>query len=173
VPIRFENIGTVTKCPGPQTTYPLFNGIWNLLIFSLGPSIFMLIFGLLTIRHVHQSGRRIVTHNTLVPNQIESISLAQDQLRLRRQKTTDRQLLQMMLVQCVYFSLLSTPVSVSYVYIALRINVVSDALQVAKDTLFTNITGLLSITGACTSFYVFTLSSRLFRRELQKLFKCR
>ncbi|CAF0953639.1 unnamed protein product [Adineta steineri] len=172
VPIIFQNIQTVTKCPAAQTTFPLFNGIWNLLIFSLGPSTVMLVFGLLTIRHVQRSGKRIVPQNIQVQNQTESITPAQQE-QLKRQKTTDRQLLQMMLVQCVYFSLLSTPISVLYIYTALRINVVSDALQLAKDALFTNITGLLSATSGCTSFYVFTLSSRLFRRELMQLFKCR
>ncbi|CAF1401337.1 unnamed protein product [Adineta steineri] len=171
VPIIFQNIQTVTKCPPAQTTFPLFNGIWNLLIFSLGPSTVMLIFGLLTIRHVQRSGKRIVPQNIQVQNQTESITLAQQE-QLKRQKTTDRQLLKMMLVQCVYFSLLSTPVSALYIYTALRINIVPDALQLAKDSLFTNITGLLSGTSGCTSFYVFTLSSRLFRRELMQLFKC-
>ncbi|CAF1411486.1 unnamed protein product [Adineta steineri] len=171
VPIIFQNIETVTKCPLAQTTFPLFNGIWNLLIFSLGPSIVMLIFGLLTIQHVRQSRKRIVSQNIQVQNQTESITPAQQE-QLKRQKTTDRQLLQMMLVQCVYFSLWSTPISVLYIYTALRINVVPDALQLAKDSLFTNITGVLSGTSACTSFYVFTLSSRLFRRELMELFKC-
>jgi hypothetical protein len=52
VPIVFENIQTNSRCPYTQTTFPLFNGIWNLLIFSLGPSIIMLIFGLLSIRNL-------------------------------------------------------------------------------------------------------------------------
>ncbi|CAF4160203.1 unnamed protein product [Adineta steineri] len=170
VPIQYENILMSTKCSPTQSTDPLFTGIWNLLIFSLGPSIVMLSFGLLTFRHVQQSGKRMVPQSNQVQNQTESITPQQDQLR--RKKKTDRQLLQMILVQSVYFSLLSTPVSVWYIYTALRINVVPDALQSAKDTLFGNVTGLLSITGACTSFYFFTLSSQLFRRELIQLFKC-
>ncbi|CAF1065049.1 unnamed protein product [Adineta steineri] len=170
VPIQYENILMSTKCSPTQSTDPLFTGIWNLLIFSLGPSIVMLSFGLLTFRHVQQSGKRMVPQSNQVQNQTESITPQQDQLR--RKKKTDRQLLQMILVQSVYFSLLSTPVSVWYIYTALRINVVPDALQSAKDTLFGNVTGLLSITGACISFYFFTLSSQLFRRELIQLFKC-
>ncbi|CAF1065007.1 unnamed protein product [Adineta steineri] len=170
VPIQYENIQTITKCPPSQSTFPLFNGIWNLLIFSLGPSIVMLLFGLLTIRHVQRLGKRIVPQNIQVQNQTNSTSLPQEQLR--HQKATDRQLLQMMLVQCIYFSLLATPISATYIYTALTINVVPDPLQLAKLSLLTNVTGLLSGTSACTSFYVFTLSSRLFRRELMQLFKC-
>ncbi|UJR18043.1 hypothetical protein I4U23_004944 [Adineta vaga] len=170
VPIQFENIQTNFKCPGAQTTYPLFNGIWNLLIFSLGPSLFMLIFGLLTIRHVQQVVRRARTDNIQLQTSNECVAPIQN--RLAHRKTTDRQLTRMMLAQCLYFGLLSTPISVSYLYVAVRINVISDALQTAKDILFINISGLLSITAACTSFYLFTLSSPLFRRELANLFRC-
>ncbi|UJR18047.1 hypothetical protein I4U23_004948 [Adineta vaga] len=170
VPIQFENIQTNVKCPGTQTTYPLFNGIWNLLIFSLGPSLCMLIFGLLTIRHIHASLRRTGAENIQLQTSNECVAHIQN--RLARRKTTDRQLTRMMLIQCLYFSLLSTPVSVLYIYVAVRIDVVSDALQTAKDALFTGVSSLLSVTSACTTFYLFTLSSPLFRRELASLFKC-
>ncbi|CAF1446087.1 unnamed protein product [Adineta steineri] len=167
VPIIYQNINTGTKCPAAQTTFPLFSGIWNLLVFSLGPSTVMLIFGLFTIRNVQRSGRRLVPLN----NQTELTTSQQEQLK--RQKMADRQLLKMMLVQCAYFILSTTPLTVLYIYTALRINIVTDALQHAKDALFTNIAGGLGILSGCTSFYVFTLSSKLFRRELMQLFKCR
>ncbi|UJR18045.1 hypothetical protein I4U23_004946 [Adineta vaga] len=101
VPIQFENIQANVKCPGTQTTYPLFNGIWNLLIFSLGPSLCMLIFGLLTIRHVRQVVRRARTDNIQLQTSNECVAPIQN--RLARRKTTDRQLTRMMLVQCLYF----------------------------------------------------------------------
>ena len=160
VPIQYENIQTTVKYPTTQITSPLINGLLNLIIFSLGPSLFMLIFGFLTIRHVRQTLRRV---------QIEDV---QSQSQLTRRKTVDRQLIRMMLVQCFYFSLLSTPISVLYIYLAVKTNTVTDALQSAKDKLFNSVAGLLSITCACTTFYLFTLSSQLFRRELKFLFKC-
>ncbi|UJR17297.1 hypothetical protein I4U23_004192 [Adineta vaga] len=169
VPIRFENIQTNVKCPGTQTTYPLFNGIWNLLIFSLGPPIMMLIFGSITIHHIQQSVRRSGEKNIRPQTLYESIALVPD--RSTRQKAIDQQLIRMMLVQCLYFSLLSTPVSMLYMYLAVRNSAEFDALQAARENLFINICGLLSITGACTSFYIFTLSSPLFRRELLYLLK--
>lgn len=66
-------------------------------------------------------------------------------------------------------------VSVWYIYDTLRMNLVIDPVQKAKDSAFSTISGVISITGACTSFYLFTLSSQLFRRELKHLFqnKCR
>ena len=124
----------------------------------------MLVFGSLTIRHVQQSVRKTA------PMNIQSGSVRSPQGQSKQRKTTDRQLIQMMLVQCIYYSLMATPISVFWIYNSLRINVVSNALQNAKDTLFSNTTGIISLTGACTSFYCFTLSSQLFRHELMRLF---
>lgn len=173
VPIQFETTQTLLKCSGNQG-YSIFNGIWNLLIFSLGPSLVMLIFGSLTIGHVQQSIKRVTTQDTEIQVQnVSQLTSAQDQLK--RQKMIDRQLFQMMIVQCVYFSSMSTPISIWYIYDAVRMNLVIDPIQRAKDNAFILISGAISATGACTAFYLFTLSSELFRRELTHLFhgRCR
>ena len=88
--IIFDNNQPVNKCPANQTTYPLFSGIWNLITFSLGPSLIMLIFGSLTVRHIRQSVKNVTLLTIQVQNQ------------LRRQKTADGQLSRMMIVQCLY-----------------------------------------------------------------------
>jgi hypothetical protein len=168
--IKNERDPTSHKCAGyNDPTYILFNGLWSLFMFSLDPSVVMLIFGSLTIRHVQQSVRRTVPQN--IHSQIQTELPPQAQLK--RQKMIDRQLIQMMIVQCVYFTLTSTPASVLWIYIAARLNIVPDALQRAKDSLFSTSSGVISLTSACTSFYLFTLSSELFRRELVHLFNGR
>ena len=161
VPIEFETKIGRNKCPAWQGTNPIFVGIWSLIIFSLGPSTVMLTFGWLTVRHVQQTLRRIVPQNT--QTQIQPVPS-------QRQKITDRQLIQMTIMQSVFFSLMSTPVSVNWIYITVRPSEAPTALQNAKDDLFSSIVSALSLTGACTSFYLFTLSSKLFRRELMQLF---
>ncbi|CAF4104502.1 unnamed protein product [Adineta steineri] len=147
---------------------------WFIVLASidrLGPSVIMLIFGSLTIRHVqHSVGRVNASH---IATKSENASAAPIQEKLQRQKTADRQLIRMMIAQCAYFAVLTTPISGSYMYISLTINTVLDDLQFAQVNLFTNIAGLLSTTGACTSFFVFTLSSKLFRHELKHLFTWR
>ncbi|CAF1360826.1 unnamed protein product [Adineta ricciae] len=166
--IVFENIQTHTKCPYTQTTYPLFHGIWNLLIFSLGPSLLMLIFGLLSIRNIQRSLQKVAVQKSQSRTQSEPMSPLQNQLKSK--KTTDRQLIQMMLIQCFYFISTTTPFSVASIYTALRINIQKDSLQTVKDNMFTILVGLVSSTSACTTFYCFTLSSQLFRQQLKKLF---
>lgn len=174
VPIQYEIKQTVPRCYWNQGDFPIFNGIWNLLVFSLGPSIVMLIFGSLTIRHVQQSVKKVTAKTTQSQGQtVSQPTPAQD--HVKRQKMIDRQLIQMIIVQCIYFSLASTPISIWYIYDARRINLVIDPIQKAKDNAFATATGIVSITGACTSFYLSTLSSKLFRRELTHLFpgRCR
>jgi hypothetical protein len=168
VPIQYELKHEIQKCPGNQGNSAIFTGFWSLLVFSLGPSIIMLTFGSLTIRHVRQSVRQIASQNTQtrIPTHLQS--------QLLRRKTTDQQLIRMMIGQCVYFSLLSTPVSIFYIWYAMGFGTTTDPLQSAKNELFPSITGMLSFASACTSFYLFTLSSQLFRDKLMHLFiRCR
>ena len=165
VPIEFQLKLTQSRCPSNQGNNPTFVAIWNLLVFSLGPSTVMLIFGSLTIRHVQQSVKRVVPQITQTLSQTQPPLQEQQQ----RRKTPDRQLIQMMIVQCAYFTLMSTPISINWIYVAVRPNVIPTALQNATDNFVENIVSTLALTGACTSFYVFTLSSQLFRRELMHL----
>ncbi|CAF4098234.1 unnamed protein product [Adineta steineri] len=154
------------KCPGSQGPSTIFNGIWNLVVFSLGPPCIMFCFGSLTIHNIRQVGRRVIPRNNRIDGQAK-----QPQLQLQNQKKTDRQLIQMMIVQCAYLSITSSLTSINTLYMSLRPPMVLNALQVAKDDLFVQTVGTISLTGACTSFYLFTLSSQLFRDELMQLFK--
>ncbi|CAF3913316.1 unnamed protein product [Adineta steineri] len=136
-----------------------------------GPSIIMLIFGSLTIRHIQQSVRRVTASNNKTQTGTGLTTAMQEQLQ--RQKTIDRQLIRMMVAQSVYFAVLTTPNSVGYIYFSLTTNTLFNDVQLAQVNLFVNIAGLLSTTGACTTFYLFTLSSKLFRQELMRLFTWR
>ncbi|CAF1227563.1 unnamed protein product [Adineta steineri] len=166
VPILYQLKAGNNKCPGSQGPSTTFNGIWNLVVFSLGPPCVMFCFGSLTIHNIREVGRRVIPRNNQINGQTR-----QPQLQLQNQKKTDRQLIQMMIVQCVYLSITSSLTSINTLYMSLRPPMVSNALQVAKDDLFVQTVGTISLTGACTSFYLFTLSSQLFRDELMQLFK--
>ena len=165
IPITYEILPGRNRCPASQSRTAGFNGIWTLIVFSLGPPIVMLCFGSLTIRHIRQQLKRvhIIGNENIVQSQSSQI---------RRQKRTDRQLIQMMLVQCLYFSVTSILVSIGWFYLTVRPSIVIDVVQGAKDDAFTQISGLISLAGGSTSFYLFTLSSKVFRDELKHLFKC-
>ncbi|CAF1157025.1 unnamed protein product [Adineta steineri] len=159
----FNRVNTASSCVTDSGTYATFYGIFNLFIFSMGPPVCMLIFGLLAIRNVRQSVKRMAPNTTPTGTQ--------NQLQ-HRQKATDRQLMQMMIVQSMFFILTGTPNSFYFFYSSAISNEVLDALQIARLNLLASVTAFLTNGGACMSFYVFTLSSQLFRRELIRLFNC-
>lgn len=141
--------------------YQKFLGVWNLAVFSVGPPALMLLFGFLTVRHIRQSLGRIA------PNVSQATTAAPD--ARHRHKSADRQLIQMLLFQCCLFAVTASPTSVQYIYTSIRETMVVDNLQRAKDNFFYTIAGFVSLTGPCTSFYLFTLSSKLFRHEAMRL----
>ncbi|UJR38723.1 hypothetical protein I4U23_031388 [Adineta vaga] len=146
-------------CAAINNIYQAFFGIWNLFAYSVGPPIVMLYFGLRTIQHIRQSLRR--TGANLIPSQSQR----------PRQKTTDRQLIQMMLVQCIVFIITASLPSTQYIYSSVRSNLIIDDLQSAKDSAFSSISGFVSLSVPCLGFYLFTLSSKLFRCETKKKVK--
>jgi magnesium-transporting ATPase (P-type) len=162
VPIN-SRLGTGPACVIIPGIYITVFGVSNLLMFSMGPSMGMLGFGLLTIRNVRGMIKRVVPKNMNNPNQEGSRPL---------QKTADRQLIKMMILQSVFFIVTGTPTSFHYFYTAAMANVPLNALEKARINLTSTIISFIAIAGPCLSFYVFTLSSHLFRRELVNLLRC-
>jgi hypothetical protein len=117
----------------------------------------MIVFGSLTIQNVRQGKRRVL------PQTI------QDQRQQSRRKT-DAQLIKMMLVQSFVFGSTTTSYSIVALYVASDAASTDDALRKAIDNYLSNVFGYIALTGPCMSFYLFTLSSQLFRGELINLF---
>jgi hypothetical protein len=114
----------------------------------------MLIFGLLIIRRVRQGRMRVAPQNQYQGNQ----------------KRTNRQLIQMLLIQSSVLGSTSMAVSIGNLYVSITNNLmVKNNLEKAMDNFLTNGFGYISLTGPCVSFYLFTLSSQLFRHELTNL----
>lgn len=152
----------IRRCDARLGVYLTFYGMWNLLIFGVTPSLLMLIFGLLTVRHIRRTMKRVAVNHAQTANSHE----LQTQ---HRPKTADRQLIQMLLAQCIVFSVTAAPSAINYVYFSVASSTGLDALQSAKLALVGNVVNYLSLTGPSLSFYLFTLSSQLFRRELMSL----
>ncbi|CAF0941312.1 unnamed protein product [Adineta steineri] len=53
-------------------TYRVFNNIFNLIVFVMGPSGSMLTFGLLTIRNIRQSVKRVLPNNIPIQAQLQT-----------------------------------------------------------------------------------------------------
>jgi hypothetical protein len=124
------------------------------------PPFGMFCFSVLTIRNVRQRKARVAPRN------------AEDLLQQTRRKT-ERQMIQMALAQSLLFCITTVASSAENIYDSLTSYLLNDALQRANFNLRTNVIATIAITGPCTSFYMFTLSSQLFRGELRRLFRYR
>ncbi|CAF1384188.1 unnamed protein product [Adineta steineri] len=148
-------------CLFATSTYRLFFGIWDLIFWSSIPTSCMLCFGLLTIRHIRQGMRRVQALNT------------QNHSR-RRQSKTDHQLIQMLLIQSFVLCSTTIVLSIGNLYISITsINMVKTALQTAEDTYLLIVLNWVATAGPCMNFYLFILSSQLFRHELINLLRWR
>jgi hypothetical protein len=127
-------------------------------MWSWVPSFGMLIFTLLTLRNVRQGKRRLAPENNQnVPRQ--------------SRWSTERQLIQMTLGQSLALGLPTTAYSIGSLYVASQADLQLDAAQEASQTFLLTILACIALLGPCLSFYLFTLSSQLFRRELLRLFR--
>ncbi|CAF4377780.1 unnamed protein product [Rotaria sp. Silwood2] len=145
------------KCGIQPPSYQAFFSIWNLVIWSWIPTIAMLVFGGLTVQHVHQGRKRLAPTNN--PNNSQS-----------NQKKSDRQLIRMMFVQALVFGLTTTVNSIVGLYVARTTSSTDTAVKLAIYNYLLNVSSSMALIGPCMAFYLFTLSSQIFRRELLQLF---
>ena len=143
--------------PGPPGTYRIVLSYFVLIFFGLLPPVCMLTFGALTLQNINRSKRLIQPVGVLntAPNQ--------------RSQRGNRQILRMLLVQVFVYSVTGLGYSIPAIITATSADQPKNVLEVAEGNLITAIVGMLSNTGPCFSFYLFTLSSGLFRKELKNL----
>ena len=124
-----------------------FNNFNLLLTFSLCPPLSMLILGWLTIRHVRSS----------------------EVLRQQTQQGKDRQLTRMLLIQVICVTIFCLPISVQKLYSEITVNQAKSAEHLLIENFFATFVVLLALINTSTSFYLFTLTGKVFRRELKSL----
>ena len=128
----------------------MYNDFNLLVTFSLFPPIGMLVLGLLTIRNVRASRR------------------------LRKDTNVkDRQLTSMLLIQVLCLVILSLPVSVQKIYSEMTYDQWKSAEHKLIENFIATLVVLLALTNSSTSFYLFTLTGKVFRKELKNLFLSR
>ncbi|CAF0815611.1 unnamed protein product [Adineta ricciae] len=138
-------------CSIGNKAYNIFLGIWHVITYGTGPALLMLIFSLLTIRHVRQ--RRV-------------IPTASHSIEENQRSSGDNHLLRMALAQCGFIAIATTIYAVGQWYTTLTAEQSKSSLQVAIDNLFYFWTGTISGFGHATTFFIFTLSSKFFREQL-------
>jgi len=141
-------------CAGQPGFYRIFLGFWHVSVYGSGLPFLMFIFSFLTTHHIK--------HRRVVPCTI--IQLNQD--GRNSTSTKDKNLLRMALVQRLCIGLTTSLFSVSQLYVSLTTNQINDSLQSAKENLFLVLGGLISTCGHSAAFYLYTITSKMFRQHL-------
>jgi hypothetical protein len=90
---------------------------------------------------------------------------------LRRETNAkDRQLTMMLIIQVICISILSMPISIQKIYSEMTLNQVKSAERILIENFFATFVVLLALMNTSTSFYLFTLTGKIFRKELKLLF---
>ncbi|CAF0850270.1 unnamed protein product [Adineta steineri] len=150
---QFGNI--IPACFGRKGIYRTFIGFWNLALYSFCPSILMLFFGLLTLKNLHQ-------HRLVIPVNFETN---------RQVRRTDTQLLRMLIAQVLVIFICTLPISIIQLYSSFTLNVVKNTLRLAQENLAARIASELTYFAHSSTFYLYTLTGTIFRKELSKIIR--
>jgi hypothetical protein len=149
--------GSTTVCSVSPPAYIIFFNI-SLLIFScVLPIILMSIFAILTVQNVRKLHNRVA-------------SQAND-ARNERLRSSDRQLVRMLLFQVLITTLISTPYSAVYAYGTLAISLLKTPLSTSERAIYnfaSNLTRSVYLFNSVLGFYIYTLTGPKFRTEMKR-----
>jgi hypothetical protein len=143
----FDGTLLAANCYASTPFCRIFNDFNLLITYSLCPPILMFILGYMTIRNA-----RLGQH-------------------LRRERNVkDRQLTAMLIIQVICISILSMPISIQKIYSELTSYQIKNAKRVLIENILATFVVLLALMNTSTSFYLFTLTGSVFRKELKCFF---
>ncbi len=147
---------TKPECNPRNCFYSRFIACWHMTFYSLCPSFLMLLFGFLTLNNIRQQ-RRV-------------LPVIGEHTRITRR--TDRQLLRMLAAQVLVIIISTLPLTIDRLYASFTESVVKDALRIAQENLASQIANTMAYFAHTCSFYLYTLTGRVFRKELFKILAC-
>ncbi|CAF1092619.1 unnamed protein product [Didymodactylos carnosus] len=149
----FETSVLSFNCLPKANACMLFNDFNLLITYSLLPPILMLSVGILTIKNIRLI-RRISPTSKATSTRI---------------KIKDRQLMVMLSVQVTCIALLSLPISVQKIYSDLTLTWVKSVERQQIENFLSTLVVLISLMNSSTSFYIYTLTGKVFRKELKRI----
>ncbi|CAF1343190.1 unnamed protein product [Adineta ricciae] len=145
----------IPLCTDQNGNYATFIAFWHMMLYSLGPTISMFLFGCLTLYNLR-------TRRQIVPLGNETN---------RNIRRTDNQLLKMLAGQIFVIVIARLPSSFGRIYISLTQNIPKDTLRIAQENLALKTLSAVAYLTHSTTFYLYTLSGTLFRKEFWKLIR--
>ena len=145
------------ECSYRNGAYAIFFSIYISIDSGILPISLMLIFGLLTLKNIRQSKRR--TGPLVVVGQVNQIS------------RKDLQLSKMLGNQISVWIILNIVNPCYLLYRTITINAMKSPLRLTVELFINNMTYFLVYLGFALTFFLYTSSSPLFRRELKQLIR--
>ena len=144
-------IGTPVKCYAKSDVCRIINDLAQALVTTIIPSSIMMIFGLYTIKNIHQSHRigPVSTTNTL-----------------GGRRKADHHLTRMLFGQVILLTIFNMPQAIQKFYLTATFYQVKSANQRALENLIFSIVLLLTYVANCLPFYLYILTSHSFRTIL-------
>ena len=137
--------------------YANFYNISNATLSGVLIPVSMLIFSILTIRNVQQLQHRVGNSNII------------QQENLNNRRNFDDQLSLMILVQLGVYLLSNLPFDSYLLYVVITMNSVKSSLQTGIDNLYMTFAYLFTHINFAATFYLYTLTSQVFRKDLKQL----
>ncbi|CAF0916834.1 unnamed protein product [Adineta steineri] len=151
VPV-FYIIDSNHNCGARAGFYSLFDDSVYLVGYSLAPPLLMLIFGIWTIGNTRRL-RRIVPRGR----------------RLSPLNKRDHTLMLMLFLQVTLITITTVPHAVQKLYSTLTLDVPKDDFTKAAENVFIIVVRTVSFVNHSCTFYLLTLSGKMFRQELYKI----
>ncbi|CAF1282358.1 unnamed protein product [Adineta ricciae] len=152
----FDRFGSIVPmCNAQKGIYRTFIGFWYMSWYSLLPAMLMLLFGFLTLNNLRQ-------HRQVIPRTIQGNQIV---------RRTDQQLLRMLIAQVLVINVSTLPYSIEQLYSAFTTNLSKSTLRIAQETFVSRTLGAMTAFAHTTSFYLFTLTGTVFRKELRKIIR--
>ena len=151
-----QNGAVSSFCASQRGTYRTFVTLWHIAIYSLCPSVCMLIVGLFTVINIRQHRNRVAPHPGPIVNQVST-------------RRTDGQLLRMLAVQVFIIIVTTAPGQLFILYQALSSGESKSALRQAQERVMAQSFGGISYISHASGFYLYTLTGSVFRKELIRI----
>jgi len=149
-------IGTPIKCYAKSDVCRVINDLAQSLITTLIPSTLMMIFGLFTIANIRQT------------RQIRPATITNNNNAINRKKT-DQNLTKILFVQVMLLTIFNIPQAIQKFYLTSTFYETKSSYRTALENLIFNIVLLLTYVPNCMPFYLYILTSNLFRTTFKQL----
>ena len=149
------------RCYGKTQICRIFNDLVYASSTVVIPSLFMLVFGFLTIHNIKQSRR------TVIPS--IALTLHQQQHKPKLIRRDQSSLTRMLAFQVILLTIFSLPQAIHQFYLTFTLQVEKSLLRQAAENFIVNFNFSLTYVGNGIPFYIYTLTGTIFRQTLFRL----